>query len=382
MKTFKLSSFLLPLTILILLHNSTVAQDGNVKSVVKSIQQKYAPDRRTAVFNINCRMTKRGLVVRGEVDNREARDSVIVALKKNGNNKIINQIQILPATDLGKKTYGIVLDAVGDMRLKPSKGAELLTQVMMGTVLKLLKKRNGYYFVQSPDKYLGWIEKGSLYSTTESGINNWNKVSKIIVVEQTAQIKQQASESSISICEVVAGCVFKSGEVKNGWITVEFADGRKGFLPINSVQELNYWKESRVLTGENLEKTAKLFLGIPYIWGGTSVRGMDCSGFIKVIYRLNGMELNRDANQQAEQGEPIDVGENFKNLQKGDLIFFGRKGSAKRTEHIAHVGMYLENKVFIHSSGSVRLSSFDPDSKYYDKSLSKKFVRARRIMKK
>ena len=92
------------------------------------------------------------------------------------------------------------------------------------------------------------------------------------------------------------------------------------------------------------------------------------------------VELNRDARQQAQQGMPIDPGENFQNLKKGDLLFFGRKATAKRREHITHVALYLENGLYIHSSKRVRFSSFNPSSDYYEESLLKRFVCARRIL--
>jgi cell wall-associated NlpC family hydrolase len=172
----------------------------------------------------------------------------------------------------------------------------------------------------------------------------------------------------------------KSTNKKSGWTTVELANGRNGFVPDTLVQDIIEWNKSRKLTGENLEKTARSFLGVHYLWGGMSVKGMDCSGFVKTVFHLNGVELNRDARQQAQQGAPIDPGENFQNLKKGDLLFFGRKAAAKRREHITHVALYLENRLYIHSSKRVRFSSFDPSSDYYEEPLLKRFVCARRIL--
>ena len=208
----------------------------------------------------------------------------------------------------------------------------------------------------------------------------WNAASKVIVTKFAGAMYTRADTSSEIVCEIIDGCVLRNSGKKNGWIAVELANGKNGFVKDMIVQDLNEWNKSRVPTGENLEKTARSFLGIPYLWGGISIKGMDCSGFVKTVFHLNGVELNRDARQQALQGEAIEPGKNFQNLKKGDLLFFVRKTAAKRLEHITHVALYLGNGLFIHSSKRVQLSCFNPSSEYYNEPLIKRFVCARRIL--
>ena len=270
--------------------------------------------------------------------------------------------------------------ALGNVRREPSGRGELLTQTLMGTVVKLLKKANGYFYIQMPDKYLGWIDATSVFTTNQAGMKVWLATPKVIVTKLIGVMHEKPELSSKPMFALVAGCVLKNNGRKNGWILAELADGRKGFVPDTFVQNLEEWNKSRMLTGENIEKTAKSLLGIPYLWGGTSVKEMDCSGFVKTVFRLNGMELSRDADQQSKLGTHFVPGENFQNLRKGDIVFFGQKATAKKPERITHVGIYLENRLFIHSSGSVHLSSFDTASRYFDKSLLKRFVWARRII--
>ena len=108
------------------------------------------------------------------------------------------------------------------------------------------------------------------------------------------------------------------------------------------------------------------------MWGGTSSKGVDCSGFVKIVYYSRGIILARDASQQARYGEPVDFS-NRNNLQPGDLLFFGR--SAQR---ITHVGIYQENGNFIHSSGKVHIGSIDPKAPNYV--AERNNVAARRIL--
>jgi gamma-D-glutamyl-L-lysine dipeptidyl-peptidase len=351
-----------------------------VMRILHSVQQRYAPDLQLAVFNISMTPVETGMIVRGEVDNPAAKTALILALHKVVKGKIVDSISVLPDPDLGPASMGIVLPSIANVRRKPAHQEELLTQALMGTVLKVLKKEHGYYFIQTPDHYLGWIDSASVLMTDHAGVDAWNAASKVIVTKLSGAVYAQADTSSVQICELIAGCILKNGKKKNEWRAVARSDGTKGYVLDSLVQDMDEWMTSRVPTGENLEKTARSFLGIRYLWGGMSVRGMDCSGFIKMVYHVNGVELNRDSRQQAQQGIPIDPGENFQNLKKGDLLFFGRKATAKRRERITHVALYLENGLFIHSSKRVRLSSVNPSSDYYEEQLLKRFVRARRIL--
>ncbi len=361
----------------------TTAQNIQIKPILQSIRQQYAPDRRTAVFDVSYQRIKKGIIIRGEVDNLVAKNALIIALRKNIKGEIFDSLQVLPDPTLGSTTSGIVILDVGNIRRKPGEQEELVTQAIMGTVVKLLKKAHGYLYIQMPDQYLGWIHASSVYITDHTGVDAWNTSHRVIVTKFKGVVHSKPDRSSSPVCNVVAECILKSNGSKDDWTLVELANGRKGFILDSLVQDFDEWKKSRILTGENLEKTAKTFLGIPYLWGGTSVKGMDCSGFVQAVYRLNGRELHRDANQQAEQGIKIEPGQDFQNLKKGDLLFFGQKATAKHLERITHVGMYLEKKLFIYSPcrlKHVRYGSLDSTSLYFEHSLAMMFVRAQRII--
>ncbi len=382
MKSYFIGSIVVILFILLALEARAADQSTLVKRILQSTQQRYAPDRRTAVFDISYRKTKTGIVFFGEVDTPAAKTALITALSRNLKEKVIDSIRVLPDVSLGGLRNGIVIIDIGDIRDKPNKQGELTTQVLMGTVVTLLKKAGGCYFIRMPDRYLGWIDTASLFTVNQTGINTWNTPQKVIITELECIVHKAPDSSSVPLCHVVSGCILKITGKSNGWASVELADGQKGYIQDSFIQDLDEWKKNRKLTGENLEKTAKALLGIPYIWGGTSVKGMDCSGFTKIVYRLNGMELYRDSDQQADQGIPIDPGKNFENLRKGDLLFFGSQKVGNKSKRISHVGLSLGKGLFIHSSisKSVRLSSLDPSSDYFEKSLLKRFVLARRII--
>ena len=126
-------------------------------------------------------------------------------------------------------------------------------------------------------------------------------------------------------------------------------------------------------------------LGVPYLWGGTSTKGVDCSGFTKMSYFLNGIVLPRDASQQALVGEKIDIYEDdivnidkcIKNLMPGDLLFFA---SDKKTLRVTHTGIYIGNGQFIQAAGLVRINSMISGSANYDDFQSRTLVSARRML--
>jgi len=138
------------------------------------------------------------------------------------------------------------------------------------------------------------------------------------------------------------------------------------------------WASETRPEADKILKTGKDLMGIPYLWGGTSVKGLDCSGFVKTVYFLNGIVLARDASLQVMHGVEIRDHTNLDNLKPGDLLFFGRdKGPALRP---THVGMYIGNTEFIHESGMVKINSLDSTRKNFSRSRHDSFLAARRII--
>ena len=129
-------------------------------------------------------------------------------------------------------------------------------------------------------------------------------------------------------------------------------------------------------TEQNLVNTANKMVGLPYLWGGTSWKGVDCSGFTRMIFQTNGVLLPRDASQQVYVGHEVA----FDSLRVGDLLFFGEKATEDKSEKVVHVGMWIGNNQFIHSSGMVKVSSFDKNYSNYDSHNASRYLRSRRIL--
>ena len=354
--------------------------DSTLKQAVETTKDKYCPDHRIAVFDVTWERHGEQIILKGEVDNEEAKNALMYAVAKEPPNQILDSIAVLPDSSLGEKKFGIVTLSVGNVRGRPGEAEELTTQALMGMVVKLLKLRHGYYYVQMHDKYLGWLESRSVCTATSKEVHAWTSAPKVIVTALWGMVRERPSSTALPVCDVVAACLLERLGESGQWTAVRLPDGRKGFIERSIVQDYETWKHTRKLNGDNIARVAKSMLGIPYLWGGTSPKGMDCSGFTKTVFRLNGLELQRDADQQATMGDPVASTEHLKLLQRGDLLFFGQKANGTTPERITHVGIYLDNQEFIHCSGSVRLSSFDPQSPRFDERTTRRFVRARRVL--
>ena len=259
--------------------------------------------------------------------------------------------------------------------------SELVSQATMGSVVKVLRENSGWYYLQTSDKYLGWMKDESFVRCSKSEADAWIAARKVIVLSTYETVRQDAHAHSYPVCDLVAGSLLKKywlAQALGQWSNCRMEE--KVLFRPPALQITNRGKKIRSRRPMELKKQRGRFLVYPYLWGGTSTKAMDCSGFTKTVYLMNGMQLNRDAYQQAEQGIEIVPGEKFQNLRKGDLLFFGRKAREDAPAEILHVALYLKDRSFIHSSGMVKINSLDPASPVFDAGKIKSFICARRII--
>jgi cell wall-associated NlpC family hydrolase len=347
---------------------------------LKAVRQHFAPDTRLVVFDVTAAREGDALVLKGEVEEAAAKDAALKAARDAGHANVVDRIAVLPDASVGPRGLGVVTVSVGHMRAKPGHAAELVNEVLMGAPVTVLRKQGGWYYVKAgTEKYLGWMEPDHVALMNADELKVWNAAPKLIATSYFGVIRETPSHTAQPVSDVTIGDVLKSNGVRSGWLEVELPDGRKGAIEQISVQEFGAWKGSRRATPEDIENTAKMFFGVSYLWGGTSAHGFDCSGFVKTVFFLNGVDLARDADQQGEQGQDVSIDRDLADLKKGDVVFFGPRPTGDRTQHISHVGIYVGNKEFIHCAGRVKRNSFDPKSPLYSENLLKRLVRARRM---
>ena len=191
---------------------------------------------------------------------------------------------------------------------------------------------------------------------------------------------EKPDESSQPVSDVVAGNRLKWEGSKGHFYQVSYPDGRKAYLSKSISQPEAEWRASLKQDVESIIETAYSMMGIPYLWAGTSSKGVDCSGLVRTVLFMHDIIIPRDASQQAYVGEHVDIAPDFSNVKRGDLVFFGRKATAERKEGISHVGIYLGNKQFIHALGDVHVSSMNPADQNYDEFNTKRLLFAVRFL--
>ncbi len=350
--------------------------------LVEEISKKYVPDKRVDIFDVVIYEDDGKVILKGETTRKDAKDELITKLKQMSQN-IQDSIVVLPSPELGEKIYGIISVSVANMRAKPAHQSELVNQVLMGNSVKILKRQGYWYLIQTepPENYIGWIEEGSLNIVDSRGFKKWENMKKVIFTDYFGFVYSQKDKKSIPVSDLSMGNILSVEKSEGSWFKVILPDGRSGYVEKNSVEDFERWRTSARLSVGNIINTAKKFVGFPYLWGGTSVRGFDCSGFTKIVFKMNGFELPRDADQQSQLGIEVDPGKDFENLKPGDLLFFGQRAEDGKPERITHVGIYLGNKEFIHCSGKVSIDSFDPKAPNFNEYRYKTFVKAKRLIK-
>lgn len=289
------------------------------------------------------------------------------------------------------KRMGVIELSTVYMRLAPDYESPLETQELMGSVVEIVDSERYWRKISTSQPYTAWITSMGLVEMSEEEIKAYENAPKYIFTAISGQMYERPSYSSPIICDLVAGNILRKSSDKRtrcGWVEAMLPSGKRGWIPKKMVYDYRKWQAKADANPENVISWAKKFIGVPYLWGGMSSKGVDCSGLVRLVYLMNGKYLYRNASQQVNQGEKVEVkrntsfwneeawGENkslleqemkvrIKNLKRGDLVFFGKPGENGEKDRVTHVGIYLGDNKIIHASHVVRINSLLPSDKDY-----------------
>lgn len=357
----------------------TSCNQYDVNPIIEKIKSEYAPDKRVAIFDISTSTKNKEIILEGETNLPTALDSLVKLLPQEAT--IVNKVNILPDSTLNGNIFGVVNISVGNIRSNPKHSAELATQAILGTPLKVLKSiNNDWYLVQTPDQYIGWLDKGGFELMTETQFRTWQSAPKVIYINDYGFSYDTIGPSASRVSDLITSNILKSIGIEEDYAHVEYPDGRQAYIKGDEIMAQKLWNNTRTVNAENILKSAQRYMGRPYLWGGTSGKAMDCSGFTKTVFFENGWILPRDASQQVNIGEEVEITSDLSNFKQGDLLFFGRKATEGKKEKITHVAIYMGNGKIIHATGRVKIESLVKGDVDFAEERLKSLVRVKRII--
>jgi len=234
-----------------------------------------------------------------------------------------------------------VIANVVAMRAAPDARAEVVSQALFGETVQVHAQTGGWALIRTPDGYAGWVRAGSLASPISSGAPR-------VVSALLQPILSAPDGGQVSLLPIGSIVHEAAGDTSGEWARIEFGSSADAYISRGALADPP--SKGTPIEAAALVATAKRLIGVPYLWGGRTPFGIDCSGFTQLVYGLHGTVLPRDAYQQAawERVRPITRDE----MRAGDLLFFGGDDDPRR-RGITHVGMALDNGRFIHAAGGV-----------------------------
>lgn len=309
-----------------------------------------------------------------------------------------------------EKRMAVVEFSTSYLRLAPDYESPLETQELMGTVVEIVGEQSYWREVITPQPYRSWCTDQGLVEMTEEELKAYMDAPKLMYNALYGHIYTGPSFKSPTLCDLVGGDILRfgpqanysekrAGKVLRGrWTQVMLPSGKTGFVPSKELKMHKGWTSiakgegsAGSISPEMTEKIiaeAEKLLGVPYLWGGMSAKGVDCSGLVRICHIMNGILLPRNASQQVFCGERVEIPRQARDdnggaytydreaaltavadLERGDLVYFGTPATDDKPMRITHVGIYLGNNRIIHSSHRVRINSLIPgDADYYENS--------------
>ena len=316
-----------------------------------------------------------------------------------------------------EKRMAVVETSTCYMRIRPDYESALETQELMGTVVEIVGEEGYWREIVSPQPYKAWTTEKTLVEFSEDDLKAYDAAPKYMFTGLYGHVFSEPSDKSQTLCDLVGGDVMRvvmHGEgkaatgpdggkavTKGRWAAVMLPSGREGWVQKDQMKRLGERIDIRqgdtaegLVSDQKMEDiiaSAMQLLGSPYLWGGMSAKGVDCSGMVRISCIMNDVLLPRNASQMINCGTVVDITplasldrnqslKAIENLRRGDLVFFGTIPSEPGGKmRVTHVGIYLGDNRIIHSSHMVRVNSLIPgDEDYYEN--AHKLIAARRLV--
>lgn len=288
------------------------------------IRRKWVPDGRLGVFEVS--LLPKGLT--GVTSSPDARDAL---RRLAGDVGLVENVELIPPSQ-SVAPAAVVTAAIAPLLGEPKLSAARVSEVLHGETLDVLERRDDNWLrVRGPDGYIAWLNGGYVATGPADWAEDWRE--RATARALSADIVTADGRRRLPTGARVA--------LKRG--VVELADGQRGAVGAGSVRREHELRvEARHLALPELAQ--KWFGGAPYLWGGRTEWGIDCSGLVQAVYGARGIQLPRDSDQQFGQGHDVAVSASGAGYEAGDLLFFAERG------RVSHVALWAGAGRIVHSA--------------------------------
>jgi gamma-D-glutamyl-L-lysine dipeptidyl-peptidase len=342
---------------------------ARIRCAAREVRAGFAPDPRVEVFEIRTRGPATRPTVRGATTIIAAAAAFQERLDDAGVDADV-RVRVLPDPGLAPRSEGLIRAPIAPVYRRPTMNSSQVTQYVLGSRVTLLSRRDRFFRVRGEDAHVGWVHRGYIARGEPQWALVWERG------EEGEPVVSLGAEVHDPEDRILARLPWGARVLQQGGGTILLPDGRSGRLAAGEVVAADLLLDRFPPRGESVARTARRWLGAPYLWGGVTPHGVDCSGLVQSVFWIHGVAMPRDSDMQVRVGAEIDPGDDFANLRAGDLLFFSE------SRRVDHVVMITGGSQIIHASasnGSVDLNDMNGD-RDVEGFLRSIFVCARRLL--
>jgi hypothetical protein len=342
------------------------------ETLVDQVRDEYAPDPRLAVFEVDVEHRGDALALVGATSDPAAADALHLRLAElSATATVIDEVVRLPEGGAEEAVHAVVTAAVAPLHSAPGISSTQISQSVLGTRMLVLRRERRWLQCRSVDGYIGWVHAGYVALMHEVEARRWE-----MGTAGETWYSVGAAELRDADDEAIVRLPWGAKVVREADGAARLPDGRRGRV-VGQLVPAAMRSNSFPKSGGAICRSAARWMGVPYLWGGVTMGGVDCSGFVQALFRMHGHELPRDADQQSRTGEQVDPGDEFEKLLPGDLLFF-----TEEPGRVTHVTLCTGGPNIIHSSlgnGGVARNTMT-GRRNYERELRRIFLFAKRVL--
>jgi gamma-D-glutamyl-L-lysine dipeptidyl-peptidase len=340
-----------------------------IDMLIADVRRELVPDFRSGVFDITLESRVDRLVLIGQATHPQAVAELLSRLRAL-DVQPVDEVLRLPDPSFGPTRCALVAAAVAPVYAQPRLPAPQISQLVLGMRVEQLSRSGDWLRIRGEDGYIGWVHKGYVQTGADDWAFAWERASYgEPVVSLGAELWDEDSRP-LSRLPWGARLVRHTG-------AYELPDGRRGTVGSGEVVDVHRLADWFPLRGDSIARTARRWIGAPYLWGGVTLHGVDCSGFTQAVMWMHGIALPRDSDLQATTFIGDEVPTDFGKLRAGDLLYFAEEGA-----RVSHVAISLGGSQIVHSAlgnGGVAINDLSGGHPIEER-LTQMLVRARRVL--